>query len=106
MSDGPSNDPRPLPPLRPRAQYGFQPRMAIGVIYVLMFFCLYGLLFVLPDLLDILEHVPAGPAQQRLAEEVAHRALGTNVYFAFAAAVATVALGAYYKVLPGMKPPA
>jgi hypothetical protein len=105
MSDNQPNDPRPLRTPRPRAAYGFQPRMAIGVIYVLAFFFLYGMLFVLPELLDVLERMPPGEDQQAVAQEVAHQALGTNVYLALAAAIATVALGSYYRVLPGMKPP-
>jgi ABC-type sulfate transport system permease component len=78
--------------------------MAIGVIYVLFFFLLYGLLFVLPELLDILERVPPGPEQEALAKRAAREALGSNVYTALAAAIVTVALGAYYRVLPGMTP--
>ena len=55
----PSRPSRPLP--RRRAEYGFQPRMALGIIYVLGLFFVYALLLVLPELLEVLREVaPVG----------------------------------------------
>jgi len=91
----------PLP--RRRAPAGFQPRIALGMLYVVGFFFLFALLMVLPELLDVLEQVPSGPEQQQLAEDAAHEAIGSKIYVALAGAILLTGLGGYFQVLPGLK---
>ena len=99
------SNPDPLPRLhRRRAPSGFRPRFAIGLLYLLAFFFLSGLLMVLPELMDVLDKIPPGPRQQEIAEEVTREAIGRKVYLAFLAALVVTALGGYFKVLPGLGP--
>jgi hypothetical protein len=75
------------------------------VLYLVGFFVLYALLLILPDLLDVLAQVPPGPEQEAIAREVAREAAAPRLLPAFALALVTAALGAYYRVLPGLRSP-
>ena len=90
---------------RRRAAYGFQPRMAIGIIYWLTFFVIICLLIALPELLEILERVPDGPAQEEAAAAAMRRILNTRIYYALAGSIAVTGVAAYLEVLPGMRSP-
>jgi len=96
----------PQPPRRRRPPPGFQPRFTLSILYLAGFFFLYALLIVLPEMLGVLESTPPGPEQQELAEAAAREALdGADLLLAFLAAAATVGVGAYYQVLPGLRVP-
>jgi hypothetical protein len=74
-------------------------------LYLVGFFVLYALLLILPDLLDVLAQVPPGPEQEAIAREVAREAAAPRLLPALALALATAGLGAYYRVLPGLRSP-
>jgi hypothetical protein len=51
----------------------------------------------------VLADVPPGPEQQKIAEQVARDAARPRLAYAMALAVGSVGLGAYLKILPGLK---
>lgn len=76
----------------------------MGLLYVFAFFVVYVMLWMGPELLEILGTTAPGPAQQRLAEETVQESLGrTELLIALVASLATVALGARFQFLPGLK---
>jgi hypothetical protein len=97
---GPSDD--PYKHLGRRAPE-FRPHFTIGLIYLIVLFFLFALLLILPSLLEVLADVPAGPEQEKIAYEVARQVARPRLYSAAALSVATVLIGGYYKVLPGMR---
>jgi hypothetical protein len=90
----------------PRRTEPFRPRFTLTLLYLALFFFLYGLLFATPDLAPLLgaegRSLPPEELQQR-AREVTQQTLRGKVPLAFAAAVVTVALAAWRRVLPGMR---
>jgi hypothetical protein len=93
---------KPPPPLRRRAPV-FKPSFTLALLYLAGFFTLYALLLILPELLNVLADVPPGPEQQKIAEQVARDAARPRLAYAMALAVGSVGLGAYLKILPGLK---
>ena len=91
----------PLPPRRRPPT--FQPRFALLLLYFVAFFFAFAMVLILPELLDVLEHVPTGPEQEQAAQQVAHAVAGPRLLAAFLMATGSVAVGAYYKILPGMR---
>jgi hypothetical protein len=87
----------------------FRPRFMVTILYVAAFTMLFGLALALPDLVRGAMELPPGPrelSEEELAEarEIAREALGGGrVLVALAAAVVTVGLGAYARVLPGLR---
>ena len=76
----------------------------LGLLYVFAFFVLYIMLWMGPELLDLLGSTPPGPDQQKLAEELVQESLGrAELLIALIASLATVALGARFQFLPGLK---
>ena len=70
------------------------------------FSVLYAFLFVLPALLPVLRDVPPGPAQQEIAADVARKAFAPGyAYIPLILALVTVALGAHFEKLPGLRSP-
>ncbi len=82
----------------------FQPRFTLMLLYLALFFFLFAFLLILPDLLDVLASMPPGPDQERAATEVARRAMAGKTIPVFLMALAAAGVGAYYRVLPGMRP--
>ena len=80
-----------------------QPRFTLYILYLAGFFLLYAMLLILPDLLDVLESMPPGPEQEEAATRVAREAVRPHLLPALAMALATAGLGAYYRVLPGLR---
>jgi hypothetical protein len=74
------------------------------MVYVAVLFLVFAMLLILPELSSVLDAVPPGPEQEALAKEVAHRAVRPRIPAAFLLAVLTTALGAYFRVLPGLRP--
>jgi hypothetical protein len=95
--------PQGTPPLPRRRSPVFRPSYTLLMAYVVGFFVLYALLLILPELLRVLSEVPPGPEQQRIAEEVAREAARPRIAYAVALSLASVGLGAYLKILPGLK---
>jgi hypothetical protein len=84
----------------------FRPRFTLTLLYLAGFFLLYALLFVAPDLAPLLgsagQELPPEELQAR-AHEVAQHAMRGKALFALLASLATVGLGAWRRVLPGMR---
>jgi len=91
----------PLPPRRRPPP--FRPSFTLALVYVAGFFVLYAVLLILPELLRVLADVPPGPEQQKIAEEVAREAARPRLAWAVAAALVSVGLGSYLRILPGLK---
>jgi hypothetical protein len=92
--------PRRAPPPR-----GFQPRFTLMVLYFCAFVFVYCLAMVSPALFEIARSPASGPEQQKLAEVAAHQGLQGRLWIAVAAAGATMALGIWTRVLPGLRSP-
>jgi len=84
----------------------FRPRFTLMILYVAGFFLLYALLFVAPDLAPLLgaegQSLPPEELQAR-AQQVSQQAMRGKVPFALVASLVTVGLGAWRRVLPGMR---
>jgi hypothetical protein len=97
-----SNSPPPSRPLRnPGPRY--RPVAMLGLLYFAAFFLAYCMLLVMPELMEVLETVPTGPEQEAAARDLAKEAIRPHLLLAFALALATTALGAHYKKLPGFR---
>jgi hypothetical protein len=90
-------------PLPRRRAPAFKPSFSLLILYVAGFFVLYALLLILPELLSVLAEVPPGPEQQKVAEQVAREAAGPRIPYAVALTLLSVGLGAYLKILPGLR---
>ena len=93
-------------PLRRRPPSTFQPRFSLGLIYFFGFFFLFCMLFATPALIEAYRNLPPGGASQEdldLASQVAQRAVQSKLWIAFAATLASVALGAHTGALPGLR---
>ena len=80
-----------------------QPRMTLGIVYVLVFFFLYALALAGPALHQVLVSMPPGPEQEAMAEEVAREAVRGRLGIALVASLLTVAGAGYAKLLPGIR---
>jgi hypothetical protein len=91
---------------RPRAV--FRPTFTLTIAYFLLFLLLYLLLLVMPVLWPLLSQPVAVGDEQRMMEEaqrLARDAAQGRVFVAVIAAIATLGLGAWAGVLPGLKKP-
>jgi len=73
------------------------------LLYLAGFFVLFTFLLILPELMDVLSHVPPGPEQQRIAEQVAREAARPRLLPGLVLALGAVGLGTYLRVLPGLR---
>jgi hypothetical protein len=84
----------------------FRPRFTLTLFYLAGFFLLYALLFVAPELAPLLgDEARALPPEElrARARQVSQQAMQGKVLLALAAAVITVGLAAWRRVLPGMR---
>jgi len=88
-------------PSHARGTSPFRPRFTLTLLYVFFFTLAYGLAFVAPALWEVWRSLPPGPAQQEAARQAAQGAV--HLRLALLAAIATTALGAWARVLPGLK---
>lgn len=79
-----------------------RPRFTLYMLYLVGLFFVYALLLILPEMLDALDRLPPGTDPDAFAQQAAHQAAGPRLLPAFGLAFVTVALGAYYRVLPGL----
>ncbi len=97
-----------LPPDHPlagrRRAPAFRPSFTLALLYLAVFFVVYALLLILPELLTVLRDVPPGPEQQQIAQETARRSFGPKAGYALGLALATIWAGARLQVLPGLRP--
>ncbi len=71
------------------------------MFYLVVFFFLFSLLQILPDLIGLLADMPPGPAQERAAEALARD--GVSPLASLLLSVTATSLGSYLQVLPGMR---
>jgi hypothetical protein len=83
----------------------FRPSFTLAVVYLLAFFFLFAFLLILPELLAVLRDVEPGPEQERVAQQVAREAFAPRAPYAVLLALASVGLGSYLRVLPGLRRP-
>ncbi len=93
-----------LRPQRATSRARFQPRFTLMVIYLIAFFLGYCLLLIAPQLIEVARTIAPGPEQQEQARRVAYATIRPRLPIALAAAVVTMALLAYAKRLPGLRP--
>jgi hypothetical protein len=74
------------------------------LLYFFAFFFAYCFALVSPALNEIANLPVSGPEQQRLAAEATREALRGRLWIAAAAATATLALGGWTRLLPGLRP--
>jgi hypothetical protein len=79
----------------------FKPRGTVGLLYLTAFFFLFSFLQILPDLVGLLGEVAPGEAQEQAAEELARQKV--NVLASLALALIATWLGAWLKILPGLR---
>ncbi len=97
------SDPRPPSPPRRKPAPVFRPRFLLSLMYLAAFFVFYCFVLMAPELFEVLQSVPTGPEQERLAEQVARETLAPRLPVAIALSLATVGLAAYYQRLPGLR---
>jgi hypothetical protein len=83
----------------------FRPRFTLTILYFAGFFLLYAAALVAPALLEVARSVPPGPAQETASYDAARAALSARMPIALVAALATLALGIFARVLPGLRGP-
>ena len=81
----------------------FRPRAMIVLLYFAAFFFAIAMLLIIPELLKVLGAMAPGPEQEEMAKKVAQATAGPRLPYAFILATFVTALGAYYRVLPGLK---
>jgi hypothetical protein len=92
----------------PSRSLNFRPRFTLMLLYLAGFYVFYALLLALPDLLAGFRELGPGPEQltpEELARAkgIAQQAIGGKTVFALLAALATVGLGTWRRLLPGMR---
>jgi hypothetical protein len=94
--------------MSPRPRRGgaaFQPRFTLTIVYFAAFFLLYAAVLVAPALFEVARSVPPGPEQQAASYDAARAALSARFPIALVASLATLALGIFARVLPGLRRP-
>ena len=94
--------------MSPRARRGgaaFQPRFTLTILYFAAFLFLYCAGLALPALREVWRSMPPGPEQDAAGAEAVRVALAGRIPLAAGAAVVTLALGIYARVLPGLRRP-
>lgn len=82
----------------------FRPVAILGLLYFAAFFCLFGLLLVVPEMLNVLESTPTNPEEQEAAAKAAvHAVFRPRMPYAFLLALLTTAAGARFRLLPGFR---
>ena len=87
-----------------RSRPSFRPRFTLGLFYIFLFFFLYCMLLVSPQLYEAARSLPPGPEQEELTKQMVREAMRPRLWIALVASVATTAIGARTGVLPGMRP--
>ena len=90
-------------PLPRRKRPVLRPSFTLALFYLAGFFLLFSFLLILPELLSVLDRVPAGPEQQRVAQQVAREAVRPRLLPALLLAMGAVGLGSYLRLLPGLR---
>lgn len=97
--------PRPTP-RRPRPGPTFRPEFTLFLVYFFAFFLFFALLLALPDLLEGMRTLPAATtieAEREAGARIARQAVEGKLVWALLAALAALGIGAYTRVLPGLR---
>ena len=101
------NEPVRMPPRRPRSSGAqFRPEFTLFLLYYFLFFLFFALVLALPDLLEGMRAMPPAATieEERAAgARIAQRAVQGKLLWAFIAAGVALGIGAYTRVLPGLK---
>jgi hypothetical protein len=89
----------------PRRTPPFRPRFTLMLVYLAALFVLYGLLFAAADLAPIASEAGRLPPDElhARAREAAQHAMRGKAPIALAAALLTLGLAAWRKILPGLR---
>ncbi len=90
----------------PRPATGFRPEFTLMLVYFFVLFLFFALLLAMPDLLEGMRTLPSAASieEERAAgAEIARRAVQGKLLVAFIATVVALGLGAYTRVLPGIR---
>ena len=90
----------------PRSGPSFRPEFTLFLVYFFVLFVFFALLLALPDLLEGMRTLPPQAsieAERAAGAEIARRAVAGKLTFAFIAALVALGLGAYTRVLPGIR---
>ena len=71
-------------------------------MYLAGLFLVYAFLLIMPELVAVLRDVEPGPEQQEIAQRAARDAFRPKAPWALGLALATLGLGAWLQVLPGL----
>ena len=80
----------------------FRPSFTLALVYLVALFFLYAFLLIMPELMTVLRDVQPGPEQQAIAEQAARESFRSKFPWAFALALATLGIGGWLQVLPGL----
>jgi hypothetical protein len=100
------SEPPRTPPRRPPPAPQFRPEFTLFLVYFFVFFLFFGLLLALPDLVEGLRSLPPAATleEERAAgARIARRAVQGKLLWAIVAAILALGIGAYARVLPGLK---
>ncbi len=75
----------------------------LSLFYFAAFFFVFGILLVLPELANVFESTPAGPEQQKAAEEAVHAVFRPRLPIAVILAILATGAGIWFKALPGLR---
>lgn len=91
-----------MAPSRPRPR--FRPHFSLFLLYFAAFFIGFALLLILPEMLEAAASLPPGADAEQEGTALAREIAGPRLLTAFALAVLTLGVAAYYQVLPGIRP--
>ncbi len=81
----------------------FRPRGMLILLYFAAIFLAIAMLSILPELLGVLRDMAPGPDQEEAAYRIAPEVFGPRLPYSFVLTTLVTALGAYFKVLPGLR---
>ena len=89
---------------RPPQRTGFQPVFTVLLLYFAGFFLGFALLLILPEMLEAAAAMPPGADPRAEGARIAQLAAGPRLFESFVLTTLTLAIGAYFQVLPGLRP--
>lgn len=99
------------PPRMPRhrtSSPSFRPEFTLMLLYFFAFFVFFALLLALPALLEGMRTIPPAntiEAERAAGAAIAKRAVQGKLLYALLATFVTLGIGAYARILPGLKRP-
>ncbi|MCH7598770.1 MAG: hypothetical protein IH881_03495 [Myxococcales bacterium] len=81
----------------------YRPVALLGLLYFALLFLGFGLLLVVPELVQVFEEIAPGPEQQAAAQQAVHEVFRPRLPIALVMALAATAVGTHFKLLPGFR---